>query len=49
MSYRELLYCLIDGLGDIFNIATGDPAHADSARLEKVEMLLLLEEHTHVL
>ena len=33
--------CLIDGLGDVIEVAVGDARHADSAVLQKVDVLLL--------
>ena len=33
--------CLVDGLGDVIEVAVGDARHADSAVLQKVDVLLL--------
>ena len=40
--------CLIDGLGDVIEVAVGDARHADSAVLQEVDVFLLKEELAHV-
>ena len=37
------------GSGNIVNVASGHPAHADPSGLEEVEVLLLLQEDAHLL